>query len=314
MQTILGAGGAIGKELASALKEYTDDIRLVSRNPVKVNQSDELLPADLLDPVQVRKAVAGSSIVYVTVGFPYSYKIWKESWPRFIQNVLDACLEHRCKLVFFDNIYMYDPAFLDGMTEETPINPPSKKGKVRAGIHEMIMNRVNEGKLEALIARSADFYGPGIKNASVLTETVFNPLSMGKKANWMGSLQFKHSYTYTPDAGKATALLGNTDSAYKQVWHLPTAEKPFTGKEWIEAIGAEMGVRARTRVATRPVVRMLGLFSPIMREMYEMLYQYDRNYVFNSDKFCQHFDMRPTAYPEGIKEIIRSDYTSSTRL
>jgi nucleoside-diphosphate-sugar epimerase len=154
--------------LAKALKEYTNDIKLVSRNPVKVNQTDELLSVDLLDSAQVMKAVKGSSIVYVTVGFPYSYKTWKESWPGFIQNVLDASLENKNKLVFFDNIYMYDPAYLNGMTEETPVNPPSKKGKVRAGIVEMIMKQVEGGKLETLIARSADFYGPGIKNTSTL--------------------------------------------------------------------------------------------------------------------------------------------------
>jgi len=314
MQTVLGAGGAIGTHLAKALNEYTSEIRLVSRNPVKVNSSDELLSADLLDAADVKKAISGSSIVYVTVGFPYSYKIWKESWPRFTRNVIEACTEMKCKLVFFDNIYMYDPAYLNGMTEETPIRPTSKKGKVRAGIHEMIMNRVNEGKLEALIARSADFYGPGIKNASMLTETVFNPLSNGKKANWMSSLKYKHSFTYTPDAGKATALLGNTASAYQQVWHLPTADNPMTGKEWIDTIAREMGIQAKTQVATRPVVRMLGLFSPIMREMPEMMYQYDRDYVFNSDKFNKHFSMGPTPYLEGIREIIQSDYTSSTRL
>jgi nucleoside-diphosphate-sugar epimerase len=314
MQTILGAGGAIGLELAKALKEYTNDIRLVSRNPVKVNQTDELVSADLLDPAQVMKAVLGSSNVYVTVGFPYSYKTWKESWPRFTSNVLDACKESKCKLVFFDNIYMYDPAYLNGMTEETPVNPASKKGKVRAGIVEMIMNQVEKGTLDALIARSADFYGPGIKNTSVLTETVFNPLSKGKKANWMGSLKYKHSYTYTPDAGKATALLGNTDSAYGQVWHLPTEENPFTGKEWIEAIAKEMRKQAKIQVATKPMVRMLGLFSPIMRELSEMMYQYDRDYVFNSDKFKKHFSLTPTPYPEGVKNIIQSDYTSSTRL
>lgn len=314
IQTILGAGGAIGHHLARGLREYTDLIRLVSRNPVKVNPSDQILAADLMDPAQVQKAVSGSSIVYVTVGFPYSLKIWKENWPRFTRNVLDACIENKCKLVFFDNIYLYDPSYLNGMTEETPINPPSKKGKVRAGICEMIMKEVLEGKLEALIARSADFYGPGIKNSSVLTETVLDPLSKGKKASWMGSLKFKHSFTYTPDAGKATALLGNTESAYNQVWHLPTAEDPWTGKEWIDAIAGEMGVQARTQVATKPVVRMLGWFMPIMREMVEMMYQYDRNYVFNSDKFNRHFAMRPTPYPEGIGEIIRADYTSSTRL
>ncbi|HEX7583349.1 MAG TPA: NAD(P)H-binding protein, partial [Prolixibacteraceae bacterium] len=84
MQTILGSGGAIGIELAKALKEFTSEIRLVSRNPKKVNATDELMSADLLNTEDVRKAVKGSSVVYVTIGFPYSVKVWKKSWPKFI--------------------------------------------------------------------------------------------------------------------------------------------------------------------------------------------------------------------------------------
>jgi nucleoside-diphosphate-sugar epimerase len=308
MQTLLGSGGAIGVELAKALKKYTDEIRLVSRNPEKVNETDELFPADLLHPDEVKRAVKGSSIAYVTVGFPYNYKIWQASWPTFMENVINACMESNCKLVFFDNIYMYDPEYLNGMTEETPIKPSSKKGTIRAQVHQMIMSKVNEGTLTALIARSADFYGPGIKNTSVLTETVIDPLSKGKKANWMGPVKYKHSYTYTPDAGKATALLGNSEAAYNQVWHLPTAKDPLTGKQWIEAIAKEMGVKPKYQVATRFIMKLMGLFNPILKEMPEMMYQYDRDYVFNSDKFEQHFDMQPTPYSEGIKEIIKSDY------
>jgi len=310
MQTILGSGGAIGIELAKALKEYTSQIRLVSRNPKKVNETDEIFPADLLNPSEVNEAVKGSTIVYVTVGFPYNLKIWKENWPEFTANVIDACITQNCKLVFFDNIYMYDPDHLNGMNEKTPINPPSKKGKIRAEIAEMILSKVKEGKLIALIARSADFYGPGIKNTSMLTETVFKPLSSGKKANWMASLNFKHSFTYTPDAGKATALLGNSEKAYNQVWHLPTAENPFTGQEWINAIAKEMNVKPKTQTATKFIVKLLGLFIPLMREMPEMMYQYDRDYVFNSDKFTNHFDFKPTSYLDGIREIIKSDYNN----
>ncbi|RLD96070.1 MAG: NAD-dependent dehydratase [Bacteroidetes bacterium] len=308
MQTILGSGGAIGIELAKALNEYSTDIRLVSRNPYKINETDELFQADLLNPRDVREAVEGSSIVYATVGFPYAYKTWKQSWPVFIKNVIDACIEYKSKLVFFDNIYMYDLNHLDGMTEDTLIKPPSKKGVIRAEIADMIMDKVKEGKLTALIARSADFYGPGIKNTSVLTETVFNPLSKGKKANWMASLNFKHSYTYTPDAGKATALLGNSEKAYNQVWHLPTAENTFTGREWIDTIANEMGVEPKYQVATKFIVNLLGLFNPIMREMPEMMYQYDRDYIFNSDKFTNQFAFEVTPYREGIREIIKSDY------
>lgn len=65
------------------------------------------------------KLFIGSSVVYVTVGFPYSVKVWKENWPKLILNVIKVCKEHNCKLVFFDNIYMYDSNHLNGMTEET---------------------------------------------------------------------------------------------------------------------------------------------------------------------------------------------------
>ena len=205
---------------------------------------------------------------------------------------------------------MYDENHLNGMTEETPINPPSKKGKVRAQIAQMILDEVAAGNLKALIARAADFYGPNIAQNSVLTEVVVKPLSQGKKANWIGDLQYKHSYTYTPDAGKATALLGNTPDAFNQVWHLPTAANPFTGKEWVAAIAKEFNVKPRVNVASKFLVRILGLFMPIMKEVVEMYYQNDRDYVFDSSKFEQRFNVKPTPYLEGIKQIVAIDYSS----
>lgn len=308
MQTILGAGGAIGKELAKALAEYTKSIRLVSRNPRKVNETDELFPADLTKKENVFKAVEGSEVVYLTAGFSYNINVWRNTWPSVMRNVIDACKSFNARLVFFDNIYMYDPAHMDHITEETPVNPSSKKGKVRAEIAGMLLDETKKGSLKALIARSADFYGPSIQNTSVLTETVFKNLASGKKANWFVSLKYKHSYTYTPDAGKAVAILGNTDDAYNQVWHLPTAGNPMNGKEWIEAIARELLVKPRVMIASRFMIRMLGLFNPIMREFVEMLYQYDRDYVFISKKFEERFQFLPTSYEEGIKTIVKTNY------
>ncbi|MDQ2657519.1 MAG: NAD(P)H-binding protein [Bacteroidota bacterium] len=313
MQTIVGAGGAIGIELAKALKGYTDKIRLVSRHPEKINETDEIFAADVLNPAQLKNAIKGSEIVYVTVGFPYSYKIWREKWPQFIDNVLATCEAEGCKLVFFDNVYMYDKGGLNQMTEDSPINPPSKKGEVRAMIAKAIMEKAQAGKVKALIARSADFYGPSIKNTSVLTETVFKPLSKGKTANWFVNDKFKHSFTYVPDAGIATAMLGNTESAFGQIWHLPTAPNPLTGKEWIEAIAARMNTKPNYRVVSRFMLRAIGLFVPVMKESVEMLYQYDRDYIFDSSKFEKEFNFKPTSYEDGINEVIRADYNPVSR-
>lgn len=307
MQTILGAGGAIGNELAKSLATYTRDIRLVSRNPVKVNKTDTLFKADLTKPEEVIAAAEGSEVIYLTVGLPYDTKIWQSYWPVIMKNTINACLAHNSRLVFFDNIYMYSGDNLNPITEKTKIDPPSKKGVVRAEVVRMLWEAVQQKGLQALIARSADFYGPALqKKVSILNETVLKPLSNGKTANWLVDDTCKHSFTYTPDAGKATALLGNTPDAFGETWHLPTAKNPPTGKEWVHAIARELGVEPKYRVANKFILRLMGLFMSEMRESYEMLYQYGKDYVFNSDKFEQRFSLKPTSYEEGIREIVES--------
>src|SRR5689334_9163706 len=160
MQTILGANGVIAQELSKHLPAHTDRIRQVSRHPRKVNPSDELMEADLLDPEQTSGAVQGSDIVYLVAGLKYEIKVWKEQWPKLMRNVIDACKKHNTKLVFFDNVYSY--GWVKGtMTEETPFNPTSKKGEVRAQIATMLLDEIKARNLNAMIVRAADFYGPG---------------------------------------------------------------------------------------------------------------------------------------------------------
>lgn len=303
LQTILGANGTIGTPLAKELAAYTDRIRLVSRNPKKVNATDETFPADLSDPDQVERAIAGSSVVYLVVGFDYNLKVWQDRWPKLMRSAIDACVKHKAKLVFFDNVYMYDKDGLSHMTEGTAINPPSKKGAVRKEIAEMLMQAARMGKLKALIARSADFYGPG-NEKSFLVEVVYKNLKKGKKANWFMDADKKHSFTFTPDAAKATALLGNTEDAYDQVWHLPTDPDTLTAREMVGLFVREMGGPAGISVLPMWLLKILGLFMPIMREMPEMMYQYDRDYVFDSGKFTSRFGIAATPYAQGVKATV----------
>lgn len=303
LQTILGANGTIGSLLAKELTTYTNQIRLVSRHPKKVNETDELFPADLSDPGQVEKAIEGSEVVYLLVGFDYNAKIWQYKWPKLMRSTIDACIKHNAKLVFFDNVYMYDIKTIPHMTENSDINPPSKKGMVRKEIAEMLLNEVTSGNLTALIARSADFYGPD-NDKSLLFELVYKNLKKGKRPNWLIDADKKHSFTFTPDAARATALLGNTDDAYNQMWHIPTDKNTLTGKEMIELFLKELKVGYKVSVLPRWLLKILGLFMPVMKEMYEMMYQYDRDYFFDSGKFDKRFDFKTTTYQQGVKLII----------
>ena len=308
MQTILGGGGPIGLDLARILADYTDKVRIVSRNPKPVMPANEIYAANLLDADEVVGSVAGSDIAYLTIGLPYQASVWESQWPVVMRNAIEACRASGTKLVFFDNIYMYDRDHLSPMDEDTPVRPTTRKGVVRAKIADMLMEAVQKGEIAGLIARCADFYGPGRQKNSVLTQTVFERLAAGKSAQWLLSLDHIHSFTYTPDASLATAMLGNTADAYGEVWHLPTASQPPTGREWIDMIAAELDAKPRIQVATRFLMSIVGLFSPSLREVKEMAYQYDRDYDFRSDKFNQRFDFSPTQYIDGIKAIVAADY------
>jgi nucleoside-diphosphate-sugar epimerase len=304
MQIILGSTGVIGKELAKALPQYTNKIRLVSRNPKKVNDGDELVSANLLNSEEILKAAEGSEVVYLTAGLKYDIKVWRRDWPVIMKNVIEVCKKNNSKFVFFDNVYSYGK--VDGwMTEETPVKPDSEKGRVRAKLNKMIMNEVKQGNLKAIIAKAADFYGPETP-LSFLNIMVFENYKKGKKAQWMIDDNKKHSFTYTPDAGKGTAILGNTESAYNQIWHLPTNKNVLTGKEFIELAAKAMGVKPEYMVVKKWMLSILGLFNKVIKENNEMLYQNDSDYLFDSTKFEKAFNYTPLSYEEGIINTAKS--------
>jgi nucleoside-diphosphate-sugar epimerase len=300
MQTILGSGGAIGDLLAKELLNYTKEIRLVSRNPKLVNDTDQLVRADLTNTAEVDKAVQGSSIVYLTAGLQYKTKVWQEQWPTVMRNVIDACIKHNSKLVFFDNTYMYDKNHLSHLTEESPMVACSKKGAVRAHIADMLLAEVAKNRLTAMIARAADFIAP--KN-SVMVDMVYKNLAAGKKANWMGDINKLHAFTFVTDAAKATALLGNTSTAYNQVWHLPSTSS-YSAKQWIEWFAAALQVAPRVSVLPVGMMPVLGLFVPVLREFKEMVYQYQNDYVFSSNKFETTFGLKPTPPHEIVQWVV----------
>jgi nucleoside-diphosphate-sugar epimerase len=301
MVTILGAGGAIGNELVKELARTNTRVRLVSRNPKPGSGDVETVAADISDLNQTVQAVAGSDVVHLLAGLKYDYAVWQETWPRIMRNAVDACKRAGAKLVFFDNVYMYGKV-AGKMTEETPFNPCSRKGEIRARIATDLLNEVKAGNLTAMIARSADFYGPDAKT-SVANMLVFDKFAKGDKAAWLVNDSVRHSFTFTPDAAKSLVLLTESESAWNQTWHVPTAPDPPTGKEFIGMAAQAFGVRAHYRVLNRPMLKVAGWFDKTIAESYEMLYQSDSEYLFDSTKFARAFRLEPTTYQDAVKVI-----------
>lgn len=303
MQTILGASGQIGHELAVHLKRgFTGDIRLVSRNPKKVNDSDQLHKADLLDAEDTLRAVEGSEIVYLTAGLPMDTRLWVEQWPVIMKNVIDACAAHGARLVFFDNTYMY-PQTDEPQTEDTGFRPYGEKGGVRAAIASALLEAIDQKRLTAMICRAPEFYGPG-KTQSITNTSIIDPLRAGKAASVFLRDDTLRSLIYTPDASRAMALLGNTADAYGQTWHLPCDDDRLTYRALINLAAGQFGSEARYRVLKRWQLRLAGLFSSRIRDAAELLPRYETDNIFVSDKFKARFpDFRVTTFREGLASI-----------
>lgn len=306
MQTILGSGGAVGTYLAKELKQFTNDIKLVSRNPVKVNESDILQTTDFSNPKEIVTAIEGSEICYITVGFDYNVKVWQQQWPQFIKNAVDACIHNKTKLVFFDNVYAIGGNNVNHITENSPINPSSKKGEVRAWIDSYIMEQVEKGRLEAIIARSPDFFGPVKIQTSLLMNMVYDNLTKGKKAQWFCNADVVHTMGYTPDLAKGTALLGNTSECYNQLWNLPVDMNSLSGREWVKLFAEIMNKPDKISVLPSWSLKLLGVFIPILKEMHEMLYQFDRPFNFDCTKFNNKFNFNVTNNRDAVIQTIEA--------
>lgn len=304
MITILGAGGCVSNELVKLLSLRKHPFRLVSRRGTSAAGAAETVAADLADKDQTIRAIAGSSVVYLLAGLKYDHRVWEETWPRIMSNVIEACKRGGSRLVFFDNVYLYGKV-IGRMTEDTPFRPSSKKGEVRARIATALIEEWKAGNVTAMIARAADFYGPHAKNG-VANALVFDPMSRNQKPMSLVSDVLPHSYSYVPDAAQALLTLAETDSAWNQSWHLPTAPNPLTGMEFIGRAAEAMGKPPKYRVLTRPMVRMFGWFSPTLGEVYEMLYQNDSPYIFDSSKYARAFGSGGTTYAEGIRATAAS--------
>lgn len=297
---VLGSNGNIGRLIVSELNR----LKLIV-HPVDRQQ------ADLLNPGQTLDALKGVSHAFVTTGLPYSTAIWESQWPIIMRNIIDGAAKTGCKIIFFDNIYMYGPAPLDvPITESHPQHPPSAMGRVRKQIADMLMSAHKAGMVQAVIARSADFYGPSATNG-VLNMNVIDRMVSGKKPRWLGDPHAKHSFSYAPDAARATVMLGLDDKSYGQVWHLPVAAPAMTVQEIVGLINRQLGTKLPISLPSRSMLSIVGFFNPIVGEAARMSYQFDHDYILSCDKFMKaHPGFAVTSYQDGLLATLESRRTA----
>jgi nucleoside-diphosphate-sugar epimerase len=311
MQTILGANGQIANELAKELKRiFTSDIRLVSRNPKKINDTDLIFPANLMDAAKTDESVKGSEIAYLTVGLPMDTKSLTIQFPIIMRNVIEACKKHNTRLVFFDNTYLY-PQNDKVLTEESEFAPVGPKGAVRKIITSMLLEEMKLKQIEAVICRAPEFYGPG-KTQSITNTIIFENIKQAKKLKVFLKDNTLRTLIWTPDASKAMALIGNTPDAYSQTWHLPCDDNRLTYKQFIDLVSNIYGKNLKYSIISKSTLKVGAIFSKNLRELQEILPRYAHDNIFDSSKFKHRFpNFIITTYFQGIKQILNEQKTTN---
>ncbi|MDX2236234.1 MAG: NAD-dependent epimerase/dehydratase family protein [Hyphomonadaceae bacterium] len=295
---VLGAG-ALGGATAEALLGAGLKVSLVSRSGAANAPAGAASIAATLGRDDLASQCRGAAAIYFCAQPPY------HQWPQHFPALQDAAVTLAetvgAPLIVAENLYGYGTVDAP-MTESTPLRPTTRKGGVRTAMHHALLRAQDEGRVRVAVARGSDFFGPRVQGSAVGARFV-DAVRAGKPAEAMGDVDALHTYTYVKDFGAALALLGRRAEALGEVWHVPNAPA-ITTRRFIELAYRLSGHPPKHRIMRRAEMAMIGLFIPAVREMIEMGYAFDRDYVVDHSKFAAAFGDISTPLEAALAETL----------
>jgi len=294
--------GAIGLALLDELVAAGLPARAVNRSGrAEVPDGVEIVAGDASDPEFAVRAAADAAVVYQCLNPPYNR--WAELFPPLQDAAVHAARANGARYVSFENTYMYGDTQGAPMTETTALGAHTRKGRVRLAMAEQLRNLGSCGDLEITTARASDYFGPRGTLQSPLGDLVIGAALNDKPCRVMGNPDQPHSYTYIPDAARTLTVLGTRRDAAGEVFHVPNAPAQST-REIIGMISEQLGRGLRVSITPRSVLRLIGLFNPVVRELDEMAYEFTQPFVVDSAKAETRLGVAPTPLNEAIADTI----------
>jgi len=255
--------------------------------------------ANAADPAQAREVCEGAAVVYHCVGLPYPR--WPE-FPAIAAGIVEGAAAAGAKLVYGDNLYMYG-AVNGAMTEDLPYAATTKKGRIRGAIARALLDAHQAGKLRVTIGRGSDFFGPFAADAAMMGSRVFGRALAGKAAQVVGDPDRLHTFTFIDDFGTALVTLGEREEALGSAWHVPSPPA-ITTRQFVEAVYRILGKPVKMSSAPRLAIAVAGLFDVNAKELREMLYQFERDFVMDSSRFEKALGVQATPLDQAIKATL----------
>jgi nucleoside-diphosphate-sugar epimerase len=293
--------GPLGLAVMRELLALGKRVRLVNRSgTAAAPESVEVVKGNAADPASTRQVCQDATVVYSCVNAPYTD--WAALFPPMQAAIIQGAAAVNAKLVVAENLYMYGPVS-GPMTEALPYRPTTRKGRVRAQMAEDLMAAHRAGIVRATSGRASDFYGPEAGQQGIFGDRVIPPLLAGKSVSMLGKLDVPHTYTYISDFGKGLVLLGAHDEALGQSWHIPNAPT-MTARQVLTLFFEEAHLPPKMGSIPDLLLRTLGLVNPLVREVAEMLYEFNQPFVVDSSKFVQAFGDIATPHREAVRQTL----------
>jgi nucleoside-diphosphate-sugar epimerase len=303
---IFGAAGAIGPQVAAELDRRGIPFRAVGRSRAKLEAAfgsmahAELFDADIGDLRSAGAAARGIDTIFYCVGLPYpSHHLH----PVLMRTALEAATSMKVeRLVLVSSVYPYGVPRTARVAETHPREPAAVKGQYRKQQEDCVLEAHQAGKIQGMIVRLPDFYGPGATQA--LANLVFEGALANKTANWIGPVNTAHEFVYVPDTGPVVVELGSRGDCYGEAWNFggPGAINTL---DFITRVYRALGLAPKYRTAGRGMLKALGLFNPLMRELPELLYLEETPVILDDSKLLAKLgNVRKTSYDDGIRQTI----------
>jgi nucleoside-diphosphate-sugar epimerase len=291
--------GPLGRWTAAALLKMGKSVRMINRSGKMIDPLTgvEVIGSDAYDADRNIALTQDAATIYQCAQ-PHYYE-WPEKFPPLQNAILQAAIANGSKFVVGDNLYMYGQ-FSGSLREDAPIQPNSKKGRVRAAMAQEILDAQASGKVRAAIGRASDFFGP---YDTALTSYAIQPALSGKPVNLLGKINLPHSFTYIKDFGMLLATLGTRPKALGEIWFAPS-NPPITQLAFTKMVEAELGKPVKSMAAGSLMARLIGLFNKEMAETVEMMYEWTNPFVVDSTKAEKAFGVKPTPMKQALKETL----------
>jgi nucleoside-diphosphate-sugar epimerase len=304
---LFGAAGAIGGSITAELRSKSQPYRVVGRNRAELESkfgSDpraEIVTWNPDDPASVRAAARGIDTIFYLVGVPY----WQfELHPALMRKTLDGAIAESVKhLVLIGTVYPFGRPQTERVNEDHPRDPHTFKGRMRKEQEDLVLAADAAGTIKTTILRLPDFYGPHVEKSFL--DSAFHAAIHGGRAQLVGPIDMPHEFVYVPDVGPIAVALANEPRAYGRPWNLADPSV-ITQRAFVERIFREAGRKPKFIVANTTVLRVMGLFNPLMRELVEMNYLFQTPIVMDDSALRALLgNLHKTSYEDGIRETLR---------